>query len=171
LRAIFTSEAFWHADNRATLIKSPVDLVVGTMRTFGIQPMDLRPALRTCASLGQNPMSPPNVKGWPGGEAWINSQTLLVRRQWIDRTFRGTDAMAASAEEPMAMRRAADRGMVGYGFEPERFASSIDPGLEDRPARVTALVLAMAPANPVPVGTDEATFVRALVNDPVYQLR
>jgi hypothetical protein len=29
----------------------------------------------------------------------------------------------------------------------------------------------MAPANPVPAGTDEGTLVRALVNDPVYQLR
>jgi len=76
-----------------------------------------------------------------------------------------------AAQRGAAMRRTAQRGMVGYGFEPERFASSVDPGLEDRPARVTALVLAMAPANPVPAGTDEATLVRALVNDPVYQLR
>ena len=181
LRAMLLSEAFWHPDNRASLIKSPLDIVVGTMRTFDIQPMDFRPALVACASLGQNPMSPPNVKGWPGGEAWINASTLLGRRQWIDRVFRGTDAMVATAEEAMApreggapreaMRRSLERGMTGYGFDPERFGRGFDPGLADRGARIASLVLAMAPANPVPAGTDEPTLVRALVNDPAYQLR
>jgi len=42
--------------------------------------MDLRAAALVCAVLGQNPFAPPNVKGWPGGEAWINSSTLLGRK-------------------------------------------------------------------------------------------
>jgi uncharacterized protein (DUF1800 family) len=184
LRAMFTSEAFWHPDNRASLVKSPVDLVVGTMRTFGIQPMDFRPAAFACAGLGQNPMSPPNVKGWAGGEAWIDASTLLGRRQWIDRVFRGSDAMAAARESEAAMttpseggaareavRLAMERGMASYAFEPDKFARSVETGLADRNERLSTLVLAMAPANPVPAGTDEATLIRALVNDPVYQLR
>ncbi|MDQ2767330.1 MAG: DUF1800 domain-containing protein, partial [Gemmatimonadota bacterium] len=39
MRAILTSQAFWSADNRGALIKSPVDLVVGTLRTFEIRPV------------------------------------------------------------------------------------------------------------------------------------
>jgi hypothetical protein len=31
------------------------------------------------------------VKGWPGGTAWIDSSTLLGRKQWIERFFRGGD--------------------------------------------------------------------------------
>ena len=176
MRALLTSDAFWAEGNRASLIKSPVDLVVGTMRTFGISPMDLRPAVFACAALGQNPMSPPNVKGWPGGEVWINSTTLLGRRQWIDRVFRGADAMStAAAQEPMApreaLRRTLESGMTGYGFEAERWGRGVDVGVADRAARVTSLVLAMPPAHPVPGNADEAAFVRALVADPAYQLR
>jgi hypothetical protein len=29
--------------------------------------------------MGQVPLDPPNVKGWPGGRAWINTSTLFVR--------------------------------------------------------------------------------------------
>jgi hypothetical protein len=31
------------------------------------------------------------VKGWPGGEAWIDSATLLGRKQWLERVMRGGD--------------------------------------------------------------------------------
>ncbi len=96
LRAIFTSEAFWAEENRASLIKSPVDLVVGTLRTYEMPVTDLRPAAFACAALGQNLFAPPNVKGWPGGEAWITSSTLLARKQWLERVFRGGDNLAAA---------------------------------------------------------------------------
>src|SRR5256885_15926724 len=29
--------------------------------------------------MGQVPMAPPNVKGWPGGRMWINTSTVFVR--------------------------------------------------------------------------------------------
>ena len=41
------------------------------------------------AGMGQNLFSPPNVKGWPGGEAWINTSTLLARKQFLDRADAG----------------------------------------------------------------------------------
>jgi uncharacterized protein (DUF1800 family) len=31
------------------------------------------------SSMGQTLFYPPNVAGWPGGSAWINSSTLLYR--------------------------------------------------------------------------------------------
>ena len=185
VRELLTSEAFWAVDNRAALIKSPVDLVVGTLRTFGIRPLDYRPAAFAVAALGQNLMQPPNVKGWPGGEAWIDSSTLLGRRQWIDRVFRGAEAadpppaqameasMSAATPSPpgQALRRSLESGMRGYAFDPDRWARSVDAGLQDRAARLSGVVLAMPPANPVPGNEDEAAFVRALVADPVFQLR
>ena len=188
LRALFLSEAFWAEGNRASLIKSPVDVVVGTLRTFGIQPMDYRPAAFTVAALGQSLFTPPNVKGWPGGEAWIDASTLLGRRQFIDRVFRGNEpmrtmavageAMTTAPQEAMAaqppreaMRRMLERGMDTYAFEPERWSRGVQHGLADRGAYVTALVLAAAPANPMPAADDEGALVRALVADPVFQLR
>ena len=91
VRAMLLSDAFWAPANRQAIVKSPVDLVVGTMRTYEMRPTDMRPAVVACAALGQNLFSPPNVKGWPGGDAWINAATLLGRKQWLDRMFRGGD--------------------------------------------------------------------------------
>jgi len=95
LRAMLTSDAFWAAENRGTLVKSPVDLVAGTMRAYGIRPMELRPAVLACAALGQNLFSPPNVKGWPGGDAWIDGATILGRKQFLERVFVGDEQKLA----------------------------------------------------------------------------
>ena len=29
--------------------------------------------------MGQVPLMPPNVRGWPGGHMWINTSTLFIR--------------------------------------------------------------------------------------------
>jgi len=38
LHALLTSEGFYASQNRGVLVKSPVDLVVGTLRQFGLRP-------------------------------------------------------------------------------------------------------------------------------------
>jgi uncharacterized protein (DUF1800 family) len=139
LRAVLLSDAFWAPENRATLVKSPVDVVVGTLHMLDVRPADLRPAAVACAVLGQNLFPPPNVKGWPGGDAWIDSATLLGRRQFVERVFGDARAMAIASSVP-------DRDI-------------------DR------LVLASASVQPLPPGVEGAARLRALVSDPVYQLK
>ena len=175
LRAILLSDAFWSAGARGALTKSPVDLVVGTLHTFSIAPFDLRPAVFACAALGQNPFAPPNVKGWPGGDAWINSTTLLGRKQFVERVFRGSEpSMMATAERAdegkdapgVRYRRMLERGMADYAFDAERFERALST-----PARIDRLVLAVDAVNPVADDADAATRVRALVSDPAYQVK
>src|SRR5688572_7636883 len=104
LRTLLTSDAFYAQQNRATLIKSPVELVVGTLRQFRFSTGEMLPFAFTVAQLGQNLFAPPNVKGWPGGDAWINSTTLLARKQLLERLFREDDArMMTAAAPPMNM--------------------------------------------------------------------
>ena len=94
LFALLTSDAFYAAENRGVLVKSPIDLVAGTLRQFDLRPGQSIPFAVASAAMGQNLFSPPNVKGWPGGEAWINASTLLARKAFIDRLFRADDAAA-----------------------------------------------------------------------------
>ena len=105
-RAMLTSEAFHAPQNRAALIKSPVEFVVGTMKQFEIDAPNLRPFVIASALLGQNVFSPPTVTGWPGGDVWINSATLLGRKQLIDRLFRNEDRMEVAMRnmDEMALR-------------------------------------------------------------------
>jgi uncharacterized protein (DUF1800 family) len=64
-------------------IKAPVDYVLGIARgleaRIGTQnnALNLTAALET---LGQNVFHPPSVKGWDGGQTWLNGQTLLFRQ-------------------------------------------------------------------------------------------
>ena len=111
VRAMLLSDAFWAPGNRAAIIKSPVDVVVGTLRTYDVHPAVLRQSVVASAALGQNLFTPPNVKGWPGGDAWIDSATLLGRKQYLERLFRGGDNLmvarrADGAAEAEAIRLA-----------------------------------------------------------------
>jgi hypothetical protein len=78
LRALFTSEAFYSAKTYRAQIKSPAELVIGSVRYLGatVNERALAVAMR---SLGQDLLYPPNVAGWQGGEAWINTNTILMR--------------------------------------------------------------------------------------------
>src|SRR5208283_1093397 len=103
LYELLTSDAFYAKDNRGVLVKSPIDLVVGTLKQFDLKPSEPVPFAVAAAGMGQNLFSPPNVKGWPGGEAWINSSTLLARKQFLDRLFRADDPAGRAAMAPEAM--------------------------------------------------------------------
>ncbi|MFL2801219.1 MAG: DUF1800 family protein [Paracoccaceae bacterium] len=81
---LLASQSFWEEENRGTIIKSPIDLLVGATRSTG-HITDLSHLLpEKVALLGQDLFEHPNVAGWPGGADWINSTRLLVRQQEIN---------------------------------------------------------------------------------------
>lgn len=80
LAKLFRSAHFHDPANRAALIKSPVQLVVQTVRQLGTPVRQLSSLVAACDLMGQNLFEPPNVKGWDGGRAWINTSTLFVRQ-------------------------------------------------------------------------------------------
>lgn len=79
LQTMFSSKLFYSGQVIGGQIKSPVQMVVGTIRLLDVEvpnPMQLVVALE---QMGQVPFAPPNVKGWPGGRTWVNSSTMFVR--------------------------------------------------------------------------------------------
>lgn len=90
LTAMFESDAFYGPRARFTHIKSPIELLVGTMRTLEIAPVDTESMVVGLQAMGQTPMQPPNVKGWDGGETWITSSTLFNRYNVLGRLISGT---------------------------------------------------------------------------------
>ncbi|MBS0321790.1 MAG: DUF1800 domain-containing protein [Proteobacteria bacterium] len=103
LRDLLTDDAFYAKANRATLTKSPVDIVVGTLHTLGIDPAQPAPFAVIAAGMGQNLFAPPNVKGWPGGEDWINTNSLLARKQFLLRIAQADKAPLVPSTAPMMM--------------------------------------------------------------------
>ena len=78
LRMIFLSEGFYSERAIRTQIKSPTQLVVGAIRLTGAEVPD-EVLIRTMDLMGQILLYPPNVGGWPKGQGWINTATVLVR--------------------------------------------------------------------------------------------
>jgi uncharacterized protein (DUF1800 family) len=76
---VLRSNLFFATEVYRTRVKAPVDFALGIVRTLEghIGTIVLATALE---DLGQNVFYPPSVKGWDGGEAWLNGQTLLFRQ-------------------------------------------------------------------------------------------
>lgn len=91
LRALLLSEAFWASEHRGTLIKSPVELIVGTLRRFDLAAPTDKELVSLGRQMGQDLFDPPNVKGWPGYTAWIDADRLLARERFLQGLTRGLD--------------------------------------------------------------------------------
>ncbi len=79
LRAIIGSEWFYDPKNIGVKIKSPIELMAGLSRDFKIKYEDPKVLLYLQRKLNQILFFPPNVAGWPGGKAWIDNSTLMLR--------------------------------------------------------------------------------------------
>jgi uncharacterized protein (DUF1800 family) len=191
MRALLSSEAFFAAANRVTLVKSPVELLVGTLRQFQFEVGDVYPFVVVSRQLGQDLLAPPNVKGWPGGEAWIDAGTLLARKQIMARLFRDSERSppaapaAAIAGNAMAANATAANGMAANAmaspaatryqtamqavrFDPARWASQLERGTADE---IEAAMLPARALNPVTRAPSRLALLRQLALDPVYQLK
>jgi uncharacterized protein (DUF1800 family) len=79
LENLFTSEEFYGERSRGTQIKSPVQLVVGTVRALGVRDVDYGFLAGAVRNMGQELLEPPNVKGWDGGRTWIDANRIFHR--------------------------------------------------------------------------------------------
>lgn len=79
MKDIFTSSWFYKEKNIGTKIKSPVELIVGYKRLLKMKPKKDQMLVKIQQSLGQVLFFPPNVAGWKGNRAWIDSSSLLLR--------------------------------------------------------------------------------------------
>ena len=89
LRTILTSRAFYGPLAIGAQIKSPIQLMLGTIRQMGLEMPPGGGLMYALKQMGQVPFQPPNVRGWPGGRMWINTSTLLARYNTATRLLDG----------------------------------------------------------------------------------
>ncbi|PON15666.1 hypothetical protein C2W62_22580 [Candidatus Entotheonella serta] len=80
LRVLFNSDFFKAA--RFSKIKSPAEVVVGTLRMVGgaeFPAPGIGDLSRKLGYMGQDLLNPPSVEGWHTGSEWINSGSLMQR--------------------------------------------------------------------------------------------
>lgn len=79
LEDIVRSDWFYAPENMGNRIKSPVEYWIGIRRVLPMQLEDPEVQLKLQRVLDQVLFFPPNVAGWPGGKAWIDSSSLMMR--------------------------------------------------------------------------------------------
>ncbi len=99
-KAVLNSDVFWAEENRGALVKSPIELIVGTMRTLPHRSLTTKEIMHTSRILGQDLFDPPNVKGWDGGKDWITTQSLLIRTSLQHKMARDANITAMSQHFP-----------------------------------------------------------------------
>jgi uncharacterized protein (DUF1800 family) len=101
---ILRSNLFFSPSVYRTRIKAPVDFALGIVRALEgrLGTIALATALE---ELGQNVFYPPSVKGWDGGPAWLNGQTLLTRQNLALALTSTEDARFGRRTDPAVLAR------------------------------------------------------------------
>ena len=114
LRAMFNSDAFKAESARFARIKSPAEMVVGTLRLAGpidLPSTDTYAAAGACAAMGQGLLNPPSVEGWQGGSEWINTGAYVQRVNFASRVLNDPRKLGIRAVIDRVADRAAGRPM------------------------------------------------------------
>ena len=90
LRAILLHPGFVSPQARGGLVKQPIEWAVGARRALGLPTADRR-LTAALTALGEVPMRPPNVGGWPQNDYWLTTASSLARLQVAAATARAAD--------------------------------------------------------------------------------
>ncbi|MFG2037588.1 DUF1800 family protein [Dactylosporangium sp. NPDC048998] len=90
------------ADGHTELVKQPVEWLAGALRQLQIRPGELNDNQRKqlasgLTQLGQVPLRPPSVGGWPAGAAWLTTSATQAR-------IKLAQTLAARAPQPVLDR-------------------------------------------------------------------
>ena len=111
LMAMWTNPNFYDPVRAADRVKSPAEWLVGLCRQIGRPLPASALSANILTQLGQNLFEPPNVKGWDGGIAWINTSSISRRYEYGSWLVEGTQGLQKLSSLNMA-KMAADSGFV-----------------------------------------------------------
>jgi len=183
MRALLLSAPFRDPANRGALIKSPIDMIVGTVHVLGLPVPEKTQLVRMMQGLGQSPFDPPNVKGWPGGESWVSTYTLLLRQQFLRRIVEATsvapmegDRRSARREQlpsdDTAMQMAEPRPIEGRSLRSAGHEARLGPSLTGvDSATLVRTLLPRAPIDFAEVPASPGAAVAVAMLDTAYQLK
>jgi uncharacterized protein (DUF1800 family) len=154
MRIILLSEEFWDTRNRSTLVKSPIEMIIGLYRQFEVNNAPNKIIVDLTKDLGQSLFSPPNVKGWPiASSDWINSETLLKRQNAINRLMRAKESDPNMTDEEAVLNEAMQQWANSEAFHYQK-----------------DWLLAAPPVGDVE-SDDPMETLKNILSDPVYQLK
>jgi uncharacterized protein (DUF1800 family) len=95
LKTLFKSKLFYSDDIMSSLVKSPIDLMLGSIKMMNINfdPSSLTTRLNfiisQASSAGQYILEPPNVQGWVGYRQWLSTISMPTRSAFCESIITG----------------------------------------------------------------------------------
>jgi uncharacterized protein (DUF1800 family) len=136
-RAILTDDEF--VRGRATIVNTPVEWVVGVVRSLGVSvdtPARMKLVSTTLDALGQRPFYPPDVGGWPHGRVWMSTASADVRMRAAGQLAGAGDL--STIEDSGADHRIDAVGyLIGVGAWSDRTVAALKP-LTRKPVQLVA---------------------------------
>ena len=129
-------------DPKNSLVKSPVEWFISACRALELTPSQLQTPAQLNGyldKLGQVPFRPPNVGGWPAGEAWLSSATSQYRLAfafWLVKQ----SGLAALTQIPRELRVLRSADWLGVPEWSSRTQSALRSALDD-PVQFALLAL------------------------------
>ena len=108
MRSVFTSDEFLGAGTYRALVKSPTEFMVQSARALGATRLS-KLIVASGSGMGQTLFDPPDVGGWPNNEAWISSNTVIERVNFVTAAIAQATSLPPSSE---AVKHQLD-GVVG----------------------------------------------------------
>ncbi|HJT32899.1 MAG TPA: DUF1800 domain-containing protein [Pirellulales bacterium] len=104
---VLRSNEFFDDANIGNRVLGPAQFVVGAVRALEMfdPPPSTIVLAEWMAALGQDLFEPPNVFGWPGGRAWLNTRSLIARGNFATRLADGGLQSAAAPRDWMSLAR------------------------------------------------------------------
>jgi uncharacterized protein (DUF1800 family) len=129
-------------DEKYAMVKSPVEWFISACRALELTPSGLKtPAqmINFLEKLGQVPFSPPNVGGWPAGEAWLSSATAQYRIAFATWLIKQSDLRVLNELRP-ALRSTKSADWLGVPEWSPRTQTALRSAIND-PAQFALLAL------------------------------
>jgi uncharacterized protein (DUF1800 family) len=138
--ALVHSSAWTNPKN--SLVKSPVEWFVGACRALRVRPstLDVTNLLWDLSQMGQVPFDPPNVGGWPAGQAWLSGAALQYKFEVAQMIVAAGDLSPISVPSSKRVQACAD--WLGIPEWSRRSASSLAAAGSDSSEMVVAALCA-----------------------------
>lgn len=168
MNRLFHLDAFWSPANRSGLVKSPVEYTIGVLQRFELSDIEaLRAVGKNLPAMGQIPLNPPHVAGYPTDLEWVATSPLLARYNTINallysRLSRGLIAQLVEGADVTQAAQLVDKLLARMGPFPVS------------PATRQALVDYVGPqdyrATPAQLATKGRGVLHLIASAPEYQL-
>src|SRR5712691_9511581 len=98
MRTVFTSPEFTADASYRALLKSPIEFMVHGARALGATNLS-KLVVAAGSGMGQSLFDPPDVNGWPNNAAWISSNTVVERVNFVTLALAQTKGSLPSATD------------------------------------------------------------------------